>query len=395
VSQASTATPDALWAHHHAQWRDPAQVVSEWREAAQTDPRVLAFRVRGAWWETLAETRATLLVTREYEHLVMAMCAPPAGPKVSYLPLPHPSGLAVDRARRVVHVASTRNPNRLYELRPVAGVLARRDTRLNGPPGQPLVPVRSWFLPGCLYLHDLAWIGRNLHGNAVGHNAVVRFREDGRWERVWWPRCIERDGRGEFGWNLLQLNSIAAGDSLADSCFSASTDVPSARRPGQRNFPVNRRGVIFSGRTRAPIARGLTRPHSARWHRGRLWVDNSGYGEVGRVEAGGFRAVARLSSWTRGLCFCGDVAFVGGSRVIPRFRQYAPGLDTATSECGIHALDTKTGRWLGSLVWPHGNQVFAVDWLPTRHSEGLPFRAGVRRDACREAALFYAFEADR
>ena len=74
----------------------------------------------------------------------------------------------------------------------------------------------------------------------------------------------------------------------------ASADIISARRPGHKNFPVDRRGVIFSGATREPVARGLTRPHSARLHRDQIWVDNSGYGEVGLIEGEKFRAVSRL-----------------------------------------------------------------------------------------------------
>jgi uncharacterized protein (TIGR03032 family) len=385
---------EALWPRHHAQWRDPAQILSQWREAEQTDPNLLAYRVRGAWWETLAETEATLLITREYEHLVMAVAANAAGPRLSYLPMPHPSGLVVDRVRRVVHVASTRNPNQLYELRPASGTLPRRDAKGTPCEGHPLVTVRSHFLPGCLYLHDLALIGKDLYANAVGQNAVVHLSENSQARPAWWPRCIERDGEPEFGWNQLQLNSIAAGKDLRSSFFSASTDAPSSRRPGHRNFPVDGRGVIFWGRTREAIARGLTRPHSARLHRGRLWVDNSGYGEVGVVERGHFLAVARLPSWTRGLCFCGRVAFVGASRVIPRFRQYAPGLEAATSECGVHALDTKSGRWLGSLTWPCGNQIFAIDWLPSRDSLGFPFRMGGRRHAGQLKRFFYTFRTD-
>jgi uncharacterized protein (TIGR03032 family) len=395
MNRPSARELDALWAHHHAEWRDPAQIASQWREAERIDPKLLRHRVRGAWWETLAKTQATLLITREYEHLLMALCVTGEGPRASYLPMPHPSGLVVDRARRVVHVASTRNPNQVYELRPVAGALRRADQKAVSVTGRPLVPVRSCFLPGCLYLHDLALIGGKLHGNAVGQNAVVRLTGDGGHERVWWPRCVERNGRPAFGQNHLQLNSIAAGRSLAESYFSASTDEISRRRPGHRDFAVDRRGVIFSGRTREPMTRGLTRPHSARWHEGRIWVDNSGYGEVGVAGPEGFTVVARAPGWTRGLTFCGRVAFVGVSRVIPRFRHYAPGLDVGASECGVHALDTKTGRWLGSLSWSCGNQIFAVDWLPSRDSLGFPFRAGARRAGHADKALFYAFETER
>ena len=66
-------------------------------------------------------------------------------------------------------------------------------------------------------------IGGDLHANAVGENAVVRLDDDGRAQRVWWPKCIETESGPVFGRNHLQLNSIAAGNDLADSYFSASS----------------------------------------------------------------------------------------------------------------------------------------------------------------------------
>ena len=137
------------------------------------------------------------------------------------------------------------------------------------------------------------------------------------------------------------------------------------------------------------VARGLTRPHSARLHRGRLWVDDSGYGRVGVIEGGGFEPVAALPGWTRGLAFAGDLAFVGTSRVLPRFHQYAPGLDPARCESALHVLDVRSGRVVGSLVWPWGNQIFAIEPVAARFATGLPLAAGRRRDAGRE--LFYGF----
>jgi uncharacterized protein (TIGR03032 family) len=146
---------------------------------------------------------------------------------------------------------------------------------------------------------------------------------------------------------------------------------------------------VFSGATREVVARGLTRPHSARLHRGRVWVDDSGYGRVGVIEAGGFEPVAALPGWTRGLAFAGDLAFVGTSRVLPRFHQYAPGLTPARCESALHALDTRTGRVLGSIVWPYGNQIFAIEAVPSQLATGLPISADAPRDDAR--ALFYGF----
>ncbi|HUG36651.1 MAG TPA: DUF4915 domain-containing protein [Candidatus Limnocylindrales bacterium] len=385
-----TAEVAGLWARHDAAWRAPAQIAAQWQDAGAVDPRLLQHTVRGAFWDTLAATGGVLLVTREYEHLVMALGADARGPAVSFMAMPHPSGLAVDTRRGVVHVASTRNPNQVHDLMPVTGLLARLDLDERAVAGRPLVPVRSRAFPGCLYMHDLALIGGVLHANAVGQNAVVRLDPAGRARRVWWPRCIETATGPVFGRNHLQLNSIAAGATLGRSYFSASTDQVSARRPGHRHFPVDGRGVIFSGATREPVVRGLTRPHSARRHRGRLWVDNSGYGEVGVAEAGRFVPVTRLSGWTRGLAFHGRVAFVGVSRVLPRFRQYAPGVDADRSVCGVFAVDAASGRVLGSLEWPWGNQLFAVEWAPRRLTTGLPFAAG-RRPGAAERTLFYAF----
>jgi uncharacterized protein (TIGR03032 family) len=311
------------------------------------------------------------------------------------MPLPHPSGLAVDRKRGLVHIASTRNPNQIYDLAPVTGVHARNDQHVAAPRGRPLVPLRTRFLPGSFYVHDLALFRGALHANAVGCTAVARLYDDGRYDLVWWPRAIETKRGAIFSRNHLQLNSIAAGRDLRSSFFSASADRVSVRRPGHRNFPVDRRGVIFSGATREPVVRGLTRPHSARLHRGKLWVDNSGYGELALADPdnGTFERVTALSGWTRGLCIHGNVAFVGTSRVIPRFRQYAPGIDVDTSVCGVHAIDIRSGDVLGSLTWPYGNQVFAVEWVPREFSSGFPFVHRATRGASDARKLFYAFRA--
>jgi uncharacterized protein (TIGR03032 family) len=321
-------------------FRDPAQAFGLWA-GLETNPKVLESRPDRGWKETLKRLGVTLLVTREYEHLVLAL-----GPKeTSWLPLPHPSGLAVDQNRQTVHIACTRNPNILMELL-----------------GETLFPSRIKVLPGSLYLHDLALIQGNLYGNAVGHNAVVRLGYDQEAKRVWWPRCIEKD-KPVFHQNHLQLNSIAAGKTLSDSFFSASSGRMLKKVPGDKDFPVDRTGVIFSGRSREPMAFGLTRPHSARLHGGELWVDNSGYGQVGRISEGCFHPLVQLEGWTRGLCIIEDVLFAGISRVLPRFHVYAPGLDHRKSRCGLAAIRMTDGKILGQILWPYGNQIFAIDWL--------------------------------
>jgi uncharacterized protein (TIGR03032 family) len=358
--------------------------------ASHIDPKLLEYRVHGDWWPTLAKAGITLMVSREYEHLVMAMTMRHGEPHISYMTIPHPSGIAIDREQGIVYVASTRNPNQILELCPARCLLSRTDVRVEKLRDRPLVPIRARFVPGCLYIHDLALVGGKLHAAAAGMNAIVAFDREGDFSRVWWPRSLDTKA-GAFRQNYLQLNSIAAGSSLMGSYFSASTETPLRLRPGHPDFPVDRKGVVFSGKTREVITFGLTRPHSARFHRGRVWVNNSGYGEIGEATRGRFQPIARFPGWTRGLCFFGDIAFVGVSRIIPRFRAYAPGLDVNKSHCGVFALNTKTGKVLGSIKWSCGNQIFALDWAPQEMTSGFAFTIQKARRISPRSDLFYAF----
>ena len=375
-------------------WRSVAQVATQWLGADQINHRLLASVARGAWWEVLRDTGVTLLVSREYEHLLMALRSTVSGNEISYLPMPHPSGIAVDRRRHAVHVASTRNPNQVFEFRLVHASDPPQDRRRRTmrAPGV-LIPVRCDVYPGRLYLHDLAIVDGVLHGTAAGENALVTLAGPSAPAPVWWPRCIERNGTPTFDCNHIQLNSIAAGPSIQASYFTASGCSLSHRRPGHRNYPVNKRGALFSGATREPVVGGLTRPHSARYYKSQVWVANSGYGEVGIADTrrGVFQPITRLPGWTRGLCLVANIAFVGTSRVIPRFRQYAPGLDVERSRCGIHAVDVATGKTLGSLEWPHGNQIFAIDWISSHRAHGFPLNRH-RTAAAGASRLFYSFE---
>jgi uncharacterized protein (TIGR03032 family) len=373
----ATTDREASWAQHSREWRSPHQIATQWRTADEIDPALLEHRVRGPWWDLLDELGMTLIVTREYEHLVMAFSVQAGRRQISWLHLPHPNGLAVDPRQGHLFIASTRNPNVVFEFAPCAGDAGGGEAE----PEQRgrLLPVAATFCPGCLYIHDLALIQGVLHANAVGLNAVARLEPGGGFRPVWWPRCIDTPSRPRFDRNYLQVNSIAAGPSLQRSFFSASTAAPGRYRPGHPKFPVDRRGVIFSGATREVVATGLTRPHSARLRGRQLWVDNSGYGEVGPIVDGRLEPLTRLPGWTRGLYFHGNRAVVATSRVIPRFRQYAPGLEPDRCETGVHVLDLDSGHALASMVWPNGNQIFAIEGIGRHLTAGFPFtprRAG-------------------
>jgi hypothetical protein len=43
---------------------------------------------------------------------------------------------------------------------------------------------------------------------------------------------------------------------------------------------------------------------------------------------------------------------------------------------------------LGSLTWPAGNQIFGIEWVPSRVAEALPFRLEAPAPPL---SLFYAY----
>jgi uncharacterized protein (TIGR03032 family) len=146
------------------------------------------------------------------------------------------------------------------------------------------------------------------------------------------------------------------------------TDTPAGWRPNKAHG-----GVLMDVDSGEVITRGLSMPHSPRWHAGRLWVCESGSGTLGTVDlsSGKYEAVAAVPGFTRGLDFVGDLAFVGLSQVresavfsgIPITDRLAPEQRT----CGVCVVDLRRGEPVALLKFESGVQeVFAVAVLPRR-----------------------------
>ena len=100
-------------------------------------------------------------------------------------------------------------------------------------------------------------------------------------------------------------------------------------------------------------------PHSPRLVDGRLWVLNSGSGEIGEVVlgrdgTGRFEPVMFCPGFLRGLCVVGQFAFIGLSK--PRYKRFE-GLDLDRRR---QAADS--APWCGVQVIDLGRRA-CVDWL--------------------------------
>jgi len=130
-------------------------------------------------------------------------------------------------------------------------------------------------------------------------------------------------------------------------------------------------GVLIHIPSGELAATGLSMPHSPRWHDGRLWLLNSGTGELGWIEKDHFQPLCGLPGFVRGLAFVAGCAVVGLSKLrSPQFtglplekRLKAEGLPGGC--CGLRVIDLQSGASLHSFDLPEPiDELFDVVLLP-------------------------------
>jgi uncharacterized protein (TIGR03032 family) len=157
-------------------------------------------------------------------------------------------------------------------------------------------------------------------------------------------------------------------------------------------------GVLIDIVENRVIARGLSMPHSPRWHAGRLWLLESGRGALVAIDpaSGSKTDIARVPGFARGLDFIGDVALIGLSqlRESNAFTDIPVTEANAQRRSGVWAVHTGSGATLAFLTFTGGVQeIFAVQALrgalyPDLISEGelLASAYALPDDALREVA---------
>jgi len=130
-------------------------------------------------------------------------------------------------------------------------------------------------------------------------------------------------------------------------------------------------GILIDMESNEIVARGLSMPHSPRWHAGRLWLLESGTGSLGHVDlaTGRYEPIVHLDGFTRGLEMVGDLAFVGLSQVretaVFSGIQITERLQEAERTCGVWVIDIRRGHVVAFLKFEEAVQeVFAVALLP-------------------------------
>ncbi len=212
------------------------------------------------------------------------------------------------------------------------------------------LPRRS-HVTGDIRVHELAFAGGGNEGGSELWIVNTRFSclsvldADHSFVPRWRPRFVT----GLAAEDRCHLNGLAIVDGRPRYVTAlGETDSPQGWREGKATG-----GILIDLDSGETVARGLSMPHSPRWYGGRLWVLESGKGEVGYIDpaSGRMATVARLPGFTRGLAFAGPYAFVGLSQV--RESNIFGGIPLAErlqeKLCGVWALDLRSGKLAGFL----------------------------------------------
>ncbi|MGE3804903.1 MAG: TIGR03032 family protein [Gemmataceae bacterium] len=149
------------------------------------------------------------------------------------------------------------------------------------------------------------------------------------------------------------------------------TDTPGGWRQNKASG-----GMVIDVASGAVLARGLSLPHSPRWHDDRLWLCESGTGTFGYLDSntGKYQSIAETPGFTRGLDFAGPFAFVGVSKLRDSARAggaaVAQRVAAQEQTCGVCVIDLRSGQVVALLRFDSGVQeIFAVAILGRRFPE--------------------------
>ena len=273
-----------------------------------------------------------------------------------------PMGVAADSARLAVGTAMS--VETFYNMPDVA--------RKIEPPGRhdAAFLLRNSHITGNIDIHEMAWAGDELWLVNTRFSCLCTLNGDHSFVPRWRPSFVS----GYAADDRCHLNGLAVvGGKPRYATALGVSDEPQGWRENKANG-----GVLIDIDSNEIICRGLSMPHSPRWYDGRLWVLNSGSGELAAVNmrSGQLEVVARLPGFTRGLDFLGPYALVGLSQV----RESAVFSGIALTErsgernCGVWVVDIRSGQTVAFLKFGGAVQeVFAVSVLAgVRFPDVLP-----------------------
>jgi uncharacterized protein (TIGR03032 family) len=313
--------------------------VDSGRAASPSPPAPVEFRYTqsDSFVALLHQLGATLLVSTYQANKLLAVRASGQGLSTLVRTFDKPMGLAVDGSRLAL---GTRKE--VWLLRNAPDIASRVEPA--GTHDGCFLP-RSSHVTGDIGIHEIAWAGNELWIVSTRFSCLATLDPDYSFVPRWRPPFVTALAAED----RCHLNGLALVDGQPRYVTAlGTTDV----RDGWRaDKPQG--GCIIDITSGEFVTRGLSMPHSPRWHDGKLWVLESGTGGVVLVDrATGHReTVATLPGFTRGLAIAGHYAFVGLSKIRPTSAMDGVPIAARRDElkCGVAAIDLNHGQFAGLL----------------------------------------------
>lgn len=291
----------------------------------------------GSVSSVLAELGASLLISTGATDSLICVRRDGARVNTHFRTLARPTGIAADGDRIAV---GTRAEVHSYRDRLSVAAGGGVDTEND-----------ALFLPlarhytGDIDVHELAYAGDELWLAATRFSCLATLDREHSFVPRWRPPFVS-ELAGDDRCHLTGLTTV--GERVGFVTALGESDAPGGWRERKLDG-----GCVIAVPSGEVVARGLSLPHSPRWHADRLWFLESGRGALCTLDPDGGEqeTVLELPGFARGLALAGRLAFVGLSRL--REGPGYEGLPVAgrfeERFCGVWIVDVERGEQVGFL----------------------------------------------
>ena len=301
----------------------------------------------------LRDLGASLLISTYQANKLLVARAAGAGLSLLVRTFERPMGLAVDAQRLTI---GTRN--QIWFLRNAPDIASHVEPA--GTHDACFLP-RSSNVTGDIGVHEIARAGEDLWLVSTRFSCLCALDPDYSFVPRWRPPFITALAAED----RCHLNGMAIVDGRPGFVTAlGTTDTRDGWRANKSHG-----GCILDVASGEFVTRGLSMPHSPRWHDDRLWVLESGTGSVVLVDraTGRCETAAQLPGFARGIALAGRYAFVGLSKIRATSAMDGVPLAERRSElkCGIAVVDLHSGQVVAFLEFQTAvEEIFDVQLLP-------------------------------
>lgn len=300
----------------------------------------------------LQQLGASLVITTYQANKLLVARAAGAGLSTLVRTFDRPMGLAVNGDRLALGCRE-----QIWEFRNAPAIAP-----LVEPAGQHdacFVP-RASHVTGDIYVHEIAFAGDELWMVNTRFSCLCTLDPAYSFVPRWRPPFITSLSADD----RCHLNGLAVVDGEPKHVTAlGETDTPHGWRANKAHG-----GCLMEVKSGEIVSRGLSMPHSPRWHDGRLWLLESGTGQLVLVDptTGRRQSVAELPGFARGLALHGQFAFIGLSKI--RATSTMDGVPLAERrdelKCGVAVVDLTSGRICAMLEFQTAvEEIFDVQLL--------------------------------